>query len=153
MQDRCMWCMFSPGDDHFSVFQCSLVYKAFLSKLARCSKQPNYWVKPGLSLPTAQHPASVSDPRERPLSSLPMSYTPLALPGLRFPSHSPRTPARNPGCERKLWSGNRGYDTAWHLITAALALVLMLARTSFFKQGMILGKSWRGGGGQKRMHN
>lgn len=134
MRDRCMWCMLFPCGEHFSVFRCSLVYKAFLSKLARCSKQPNYRVKPGLSLPRAQHPALVSDPRERLLSSLPMSFTPLALPGLRFflPTATERQLRKPPPpCRPGTWdasencflgSGNGEYDTAWHLITAALVL-------------------------------
>lgn len=35
----------------YSVPMCVIVYKAFLTQLASCSKQPNYWVKPWLSLP------------------------------------------------------------------------------------------------------
>lgn len=150
-----MWCICFPGDKHFSVFQRSLVYKAFLSKLARCSKQPNYWVKPRLSLPTAQHPASVSDPRELLLSSLPMSFTPLALPGLRLPSHCYRTSApepllvKNPGhgqklllCKWKQW--------IWHSMTSHYSsscfCVDVCRDWSFFKQRKALGKCQRGGG-------
>lgn len=148
MRGRCMRCIFSPGDEQFSVFQRSLVYKAFLSKLARCSKQPNYWVKPGLSLPRAQHPASVSDPRELHLSSLPMSFTPLALPGLRLLSHCYRTSAPEPpagpgiqdvGKSCFLGNGNSDYDAAWHLIRAAVAFVLMFAET---RVGVSLNNGW-----------
>ena len=63
---------------------CSIVYKAFLAQLASCSKQPNYWVKPWLSLPRVLH--CILHPSQAPesfLSALHQCHLHLPLhPGL-----------------------------------------------------------------------
>lgn len=89
---------------------CSIVYKAFLAQLTRCSKQPNYWVKPWLSLPRALR--CILHPSQAPESFLspPMSFTPLALPWLRLPSHCYITSATAPPLTR-----NPGHKQNWVL--------------------------------------
>lgn len=67
-----------------SVPTCSIVYKSFLAQLASCSKQPNYWVKPWLSVPRVLH--CILHPSQAPesfLSALHQCHLHLQLnPGL-----------------------------------------------------------------------
>uniref|UniRef100_A0A3Q3E2U2 Uncharacterized protein n=1 Tax=Labrus bergylta TaxID=56723 RepID=A0A3Q3E2U2_9LABR len=113
---------------------CSIVCKAFLAQLASCSRQPNYWVKPWLSLPRVLH--CILHPSQTQESFLCLSadviYTSCScLAYVAFPLIETQDMSKTVVLEK----GDSEYDAARRLITAVEAFLLVFAQSQIIRRG------------------